>query len=117
MGHDEHRTVPFVLEDDSGYALIEPRDAILQLAVHEGSGLHRSIVGARYLRNHGLPGSYRERCIEIGQRLYVIGSCRRELDARADHKQLYRDRPASHLRFGHRGDVPLVLTDRILSIG
>jgi hypothetical protein len=117
MGHDEHRAVPFVIEDDSGYALIEPRDAILQLFVHEGSGLHRSIVGARYLRNHGVPGSYRERSIEIGQRLYVIGSCTRELDARMDHKLLYRDQPGSHLRFGHRRDVPLVLADRILASG
>lgn len=113
IGHDEQRSLPFVIEDDSGYAVIEPRNAVLLVTVRPGDGLHRSIVGAGYLRNHGRPGSHRERCVEIGQRIYVIGSCTRELDPRADHKRLYRDRAASYLRFRHSREVPLLLTDRI----
>lgn len=112
MGHDEHREVPFMVEDDSGGALIEPSSAVLLVTAHHGEGLHRSIVGARYLRSHGYPGAFREQCIEVGQRIYVIGSCTRELDRKAVWK-LYRDRPASRLRFSHRHDLPLLLTDRL----
>ena len=112
MGHDEHREVPFVVEDDSDGALIEPAHALLLMTAFEGEGLHRSIVGASYLRNHGYPGSYREQCIEIGQRIYVLGTCTRELDTKATGK-LYRDRAASRLRFAHRNGMPLLLTDRL----
>jgi hypothetical protein len=114
MGHDEHREVPFVLEDDSGGALIEPSSAVLLVAARHGEGLHRSIVGARYLRSHGYPGAYREQCIEIGQRIYVLGSCTHELDRKAAWK-LYRDRPASRLRFTHCPDMPLLLSDRLMA--
>jgi hypothetical protein len=113
MGHDEHREVAFVLEDDSGRALIEPSRAVLLVAAHEGEGLHRSIVGARYLRNHGHPGSFREQCVEVGQRIYVLGACTRELDMKAAGKLLYRDRPASRLSFAHHRDMPLLLADRL----
>lgn len=116
MGHDEHREVPFVVEDDSGGALIEPSSALMLVTAFEGEGLHRSIVGARYLRNHGHPGSYREQCIAIGQRIYVLGTCTRELDMKAAG-QLYRDRAASRLRFVHRNDMPLIFTDRLAPQG
>lgn len=111
-GHDEQRQVPFVVEDDSGGALIDPSRALLLLAAYEGEGLHRSIVGAGYLRNHGRPGSFREQCVEVGQRIYVLGACTRELDMKAAGK-LYRDSPASRLRFADRDGVPLLLTDRL----
>lgn len=117
MGHDEHREVPFVLEDDSGGAWIDPSRAVLLMAAYEGAGLHRSIVGAGYLRNHGRPGSFREQCVEIGQRLYVLGTCTRELDMKAAVQRLYRDLPASRLRFADRRDMPLLLTDRLTPQG
>lgn len=113
MGHDEHREVPFVLEDDSGQAWIEPSNAVLLVAVREGDGLHRSIVGAGYLRSHGRPGSHREQCVEVGQRLYVVGACTRRLDAKASGAQLYRDQPASRLYFAHRDNAPLLLADQL----
>lgn len=114
MGHDEHREVPFVVEDDTGAAMIDPSRAVLLVLAFEGEGLHRSIVGAGYLRNHGRPGSYHEQCIEIGQRIYVLGTCTRELDMKAAG-QLYRDRASSRLRFADRRDMPLLLTDRLAS--
>jgi hypothetical protein len=112
MGHDEQREVPFVVEDDSGGAMIDPSRALLMMTAHVGEGLHRSIVGAGYLRNHGRPGSFREQCVEVGQRIYVLGTCTREFDMKAAGK-LYRDQPASRLRFAHRDGVPLLLTDRL----
>jgi hypothetical protein len=42
----------------------------------------------------------------------VLGTCTRELDMKAAG-QLYRDRAASRLRFAHRNDMPLLLTDRL----
>jgi hypothetical protein len=111
-GHDEHREIPFVVEDDSGSALIDSSSALLLVTAVEGQGMHRSIVGGRYLRNHGHPGSFREQCVEIGQRIYVLGTCTRELDMKATGK-LYRDRAASRVRFGHRPDMPLIFADRL----
>jgi hypothetical protein len=112
-GHDEQRALPFVLEDESGSAWIDPGGARLFTALHVGEGLHRSFVGAGYLRRHGQPGSFHEQCVELGQRIYVLGACTRELDMTATGK-LYRDRPASRLRFAYRNDLPLLFTDHLV---
>ena len=111
-GHDEHREIPFELVDESGHALVDPASVVLAVTIREGIGFGRSFVGARFLANHGHPGTHVEQCIEVGQQLYVLGACTRELDPGADDG-LYRDGAGSRLRFGPRSDMPLVLADTL----
>ncbi len=111
-GHDEHREVVFELVDESGTAVIDPSNVTLAVTIREGIGFGRSFVGARYLANRGHPGTHVEQCIEVGQQLYVLGACTRELDPRSSDG-MYRDGAGSRLRFAARDDVPLVLADTL----
>jgi len=111
-GHDEHREVAFEVVDESGRALVDPANVVLAVTIHEGIGFGRSFVGAQFLANHGHPGTHVEQCIEVGQQLYVLGACMRELDPDANDG-LYRDGAGSRLRFAHTGDTPLVLADTL----
>ena len=106
-GNDQQRGVPFLIEDDTGRALIEPAGAVLVLTVRQGEGILRSVVGSQYLRKHGL-GTHVEQCVDVGARIYVIGTCARELDPSAPDA-LYRDSPASRLRFAQHDAVALIL--------
>jgi len=112
-GRTEHRAVPFVVEDDTGHAVIQVSTPTLLVTVHNGDGPDRSLVGASYLRHHRHPGPHREQRVEIGQQIVVLGPCTRELDRGTLASFLYRDRPASLIRFAQRADTHIVLAERI----
>ncbi len=112
QGRTEHRAVPFIVEDDTGHAVIQVSTPALLVTVHNGDGVDRSLVGASYLRAHRHPGPHREQRVEIGQQIVVLGPCTREFDRGALASLLYRDRPASLIRFAQRADTQVVLAER-----
>ena len=113
QGRTEHRAVPFVVEDETGHAMIQVSTPTLLVTVHDGDGADRSLVGAGYLRHHRHPGPHREQRVEIGQQIVVLGPCTREPDRGTLASFLYRDRPASLIRFAQRADTPIVLAEQI----
>lgn len=118
----EARGVPFLLEDDSGRAVIDPADAAYALdldrrATGGGEDTTRPELAAMFERL-GLPATLgtrrkialREGVIEAGERVSVLGVAAREPDPTAAPAG-YRDAAPTRLRLAGSRRDPLVISD------
>src|SRR5262245_21217315 len=112
---------PFMLEDDSGRALVDPAKARISLetanSVQAGTLDDPIPSAAALLERHGQRlGSfrevfYREAVIVDGDRLAVLGAGTREPDPDAPPAESYRGDPKTRLRLTSSKKHPLVITD------
>ncbi len=121
----------FSLEDQSGYAIVNPVGASLAITVdsHTRSGsfddptdLERSFLNA-----HGRDGKawvfnkkvrYKEGVLEAGESVAVLGRGTKEPDPSGVHKQAgYRDAPPMRLRLGRSAKLPLMISDDVSTLG
>jgi len=120
----EAKGVPFLIEDDTGRALIDPRDAEITLDFdHEtksGHGDNATRVEEALLARHGQRTKgwlfnkvlvYRESVIEVGELVAVLGSGVREADPDGEPGALYRGAPPTRLRLTSSTRFPLVISD------
>ena len=126
-GHNSSKTIretggaPFVLEDDSGRALVDPTDAQISLesATHVQAGTIDDPIpsAAELLVRHGarLGGFrdvfYREAVILDGDKLAVLGAGTREPDPDAPPAESYRGDPKTRLRLTSSRKYPLWISD------
>lgn len=116
----EERGVPFVLEDASGRAVIEPEGAKLVLTTDArtssgGLGNDASPPERAFLQRHGIANTgrvltYHEAILEIGEPVAVVGAGMRELDPDAP-PGMYRDAGGMRLRMTSGRRHPLVISD------
>jgi hypothetical protein len=81
---DESNAVPFVVEDPSGRALVEPEGSMVAVTEHTG-WLRSPLSDAQhqlFVRNRRVPANvwYRERIIPVDGWLEIIGAGTREPD-------------------------------------
>lgn len=120
----EARGVPFMLEDDSGRALIDATAARVAADFdgHSRSGTFDDPTPAEkaFLDRHGQDGQrwlfnrtlrYREAVIEEGETIAVLGSGTREPDPDAPPTEAYRGEVATRLRLTSSRKYPLVISD------
>jgi len=115
----ETRAVAFVLEDETGRALVEPTAAKVELRLQPRAELGAAELtpGQRaFLTRHHLdaPGSrlrYTEAVIAIGQVLAVFGSGAREPDPAAPPSDDYRGERPTRLRLTSSARHPLLISD------
>ena len=126
-GHNTSRTfrdtggAPFMLEDDSGRALVDPTAARISLEganrVHAGTLDAPTPSAVALLERHGqrLGGFrevfYREAVIVDGDNLAVLGAGTREPDPDAAPAESYRGDPKTRLRLTSSKKHPLVISD------
>jgi hypothetical protein len=116
--------VPFMIEDDTGRALIDPSGAQVALDFdgRSSSGTFRDAdpVQEAFLVKHGKSSTgwvfnkslrYREAMIEVGEMIAVLGSGVREPDPDAPPEAAYRGAPATRLRLTSSPRFPLVISD------
>lgn len=120
----EEKGVPFIVEDDTGRALIDPRDCQILLdfdrETESGHGDNATPAEEALLARHGQDSEgwllnkvllYRESVIEIGEAVAVLGSGIREPDPDAEPSAAYRGAPATRLRLTSSARFPLVISD------
>lgn len=120
----DEQGVPFVIEDETGRALIDPKDCSIVLETDRvtESGHDDDATGAEdaVLARHGeVPRDwignrqlhYFEAVIEIGETVAVLGSGIREPDPEGAPGALYRGMPATRLRLTSSARFPLVISD------
>ncbi len=120
----ETRGVPFVLEDGTGRAIVDPNGAQVALDFdgNSKSGTFNSAdpVQEQFLARHGQKSQgwvfnktlrYREAMIEIGETIAVLGSGTREPDPNAAPEAAYRGAPATRLRLTSSARFPLIISD------
>jgi hypothetical protein len=120
----EARGVPFMLEDDSGRALIDPTAARIaaEFDGHSQSGTFDDPTPAEkaFLDRHGEDGQrwlfnrklrYREAVIEEGETIAVLGAGTREPDPDAPPTDAYRGEAPTRLRLTSSRTYPLVISD------
>jgi hypothetical protein len=113
---DEQHGVPFVIEDETGYAIVEPIAAELVTNDHRFlPRLHPDPVLDAFLQRHGIhyKGDVRlcERRIEVGKRITVVGTPQRERDPLAPLPEGYRAEHATCWRFASSKRYPLLVSD------
>lgn len=121
---DEHQGVPFVIEDDTGRAIIDPTNARITLVFDHTSDTYASTVAtpeqdallARHGRNSkGFMGAkpmvFFEAVIEIGEKVAVLGSGIREPDPERASRSGYREAPLTLLRLTSSARYPLMISD------
>lgn len=120
----EERCVPFVLEDDTGRAIVEATAARAALDVdsHSTSGVLDDPTDAQraFLARHGQSATglifnrrlrYREAVIEDGEIVAVLGAGTREPDPDAAPTDGYRGAAPTRLRLTSSRKYPLVISD------
>lgn len=120
----ETRGVPFMLEDGTGRAIIDPNGAQVALDFdgNSKSGTFNAAdpVQEQFLARHGQKTQgwvfnrtlrYREAMIEIGETIAVLGSGTREPDPYAAPEAAYRGAPATRLRLTSSPRFPLIISD------
>jgi hypothetical protein len=120
----EARGVPFMLEDDSGRALVDATAARIaaEFDGHSQSGTFDDPTPAEqaFLDRHGQDGQrwlfnrtlrYREAVIEEGETIAVLGSGTREPDPDAPPTDAYRGEAPTRLRLTSSRKYPLVISD------
>lgn len=120
----EQHGVPFVLEDDSGYAIVDATAAqiALDFDARSSSGTFDDPTPAEtaFLERHGRSGTgwffnrtlrYREAVIGEGETIAVLGAGTREPDPAAAPTAAYRGEPPTRLRLTSSPRYPLVISD------
>jgi len=120
----ETRGVPFMLEDDSGRAIIDATAARVSLDFDgkSQSGTFDDPTPAEqaFLARHGQKGQgwifnkglrYREAVIEDGETIAVLGAGTREPDPDAPPTEAYRGDVPTRLRLTSSRKYPLVISD------
>lgn len=121
----EARGVPFVLDDGTGRAIVDPSGARvavdLDMTTRSGTFDDATPVEEEFLTRHGLRSTgwvfnkslrYREGVIEIGETIAVMGQGVREPDPDAVGKVGgYRSGPPTRLRLGGSARHPILLSD------
>lgn len=117
--------VPFVLDDGTGRAIIDPSGARvavdLDMTTRSGTFDDATPVEEEFLTRHGLRSTgwvfnkslrYREGVIEVGETIAVMGQGVREPDPDAVGKVGgYRSGPPTRLRLGGSARHPILLSD------
>lgn len=125
----ERRGVPFVIEDETGRAIVDPTDARITLHFdHESSTIAAASATPAQdalLARHGQtstgilglkPMCFREGIVEVGETIAVLGAGIRERDAERTGLAGYRDEPTL-LRFTSSPREPLVISDDPSTLG
>lgn len=120
----ETRGVPFMLEDGTGRAIIDPNGAQVALDFDgnskSGTFNNADPVQEAFLARHGQNSEgwvfnktlrYREAMIEIGETISVLGSGTREPDPNAAPEAAYRGSPPTRLRLTSSPRFPLIISD------
>jgi hypothetical protein len=121
----EARGVPFVLDDGTGRAIIDPNgarvDVDIDMTTRSGTFDDATPVEEQFLTRHGLRSTgwmfnkslrYREGVIEIGETIAVMGQGVRVPDPDAVGKVGgYRSGPPTRLRLGGSPRHPILLSD------
>jgi hypothetical protein len=113
---DEQHGVPFVIEDETGYAIVEPLAAELVTNDHRFlPAFNPDPVLDTFLLRHGIHSKDNvrvcERRIDVGTRITVIGTAQRERDPLAPPQEGYRAEHATCWRFASSKRYPLVVSD------
>jgi hypothetical protein len=121
----EVKGIPFVLDDGSGRAIVDPSGARvavdIDMTTRSGTFDDATPVEEEFLSRHGLRSTgwvfnkslrYREGVIEIGETIAVMGQGVREPDPDAVGKVGgYRTGPPTRLRLGGSARHPILLSD------
>ncbi len=120
----EDEGMTFLLEDETGCAVIDPAHAVFSVgfdhetrskAAFDATPKQREILERLDLirRNWILTDHlvYREAILEIDETIAVLGAGVREPDPEAVRTGLYRDDVAQRMRFTGTAKYPLVITD------
>lgn len=120
----ETRGVPFMIDDGTGRAIIDPNGAQVALDFDgnskSGTFNNADPVQEAFLARHGQKSEgwvfnktlrYREAMIEIGETISVLGSGTREPDPTAPPEAAYRGAPATRLRLTSSPKFPLIISD------
>lgn len=120
----ESAGVPFMLEDGTGRALVDPTnaDVALEFDGNSSSGTFHDADPRQeaFLARHGKKSTgwifnkglrYREAMIEVGETIAVMGSGVREPDPEAPPEEAYRGAPRTRLRLTSSTRYPLVISD------
>lgn len=120
----ETRGVPFMIEDGTGRAIIDPTGAQVALNFDgnskSGTFNNADPVQEAFLARHGQKSQgwvfnktlrYREAMIEIGETIAVLGSGTREPDPQAAPEAAYRGAPPTRLRLTSSPRFPLIISD------
>lgn len=117
-------SVSFMLEDESGTALIDPRGSNLVLTfdttTRSGTLDDATPVEEAFLARHGKESrgwmfnkglTYCEACIELGETIAVLGSGVREPDPNAAPAAEYRGTQPTRLRLNNARSLKLLISD------
>jgi len=120
----ETRGVPFMLEDGTGRAIVDPNGAQVALDFDgnskSGTFNNADPVQEAFLAKHGQKSEgwvfnktlrYREAMIEVGETVAVLGSGVREPDPNAQPEAAYRGAPPTRLRLTSSPKFPLMISD------
>ncbi len=121
----EARGVPFVLEDGTGRAIVDPggaRVAVdIDMTTRSGTFDDATPIEEQFLARHGLRSTgwvfnkslrYREGVVEVGETIAVMGQGVREPDPDAVGRVGgYRSGPPTRLRLGGSSRHPILLSD------
>jgi hypothetical protein len=120
----EEKGVPFIVEDDSGRAVIDPTNAKVTLVFdHESDTVNstwttpeQEALLVRYgISSKGFMGAkpmhFSEAIIESGEKVAVLGSGIRDHDHERTMQSGYRDAPPTLLRLTSSARYPLLISD------
>jgi hypothetical protein len=120
----EEKGVPFLLDDSTGHALVDPVSAKVALDVDgRGDSGTFDAPNAReqaFLDRHGTSGQgwvfnkrlrYREAVIELGETVAVLGEGVREPDPNAAPEAAYRGDAPTRVRMTSSSRFPLLISD------
>jgi cbb3-type cytochrome oxidase subunit 3 len=120
----ETRGIPFMLEDGTGRAIVDPNGAQVALDFDgnskSGTFNQADPVQEQFLAKHGQKSEgwvfnktlrYREAMIEVGETIAVLGSGIREPDPNAAPEAAYRGAPPTRLRLTSSPKFPLIISD------
>ncbi len=121
----EARGVPFVLDDGTGRAIVDPGgarvDVDIDMTTRSGTFDDATPIEEQFLTRHGLRSTgwvfnksirYREGVIEVGETITVMGQGVREPDPEAvGQVGGYRSGPPTRLRLGGSSRHPILLSD------
>jgi hypothetical protein len=116
----ETRAVAFVIEDETGRALVEPTAAKVELRFEpsvelgDGPGLtadQRAYLARHHVTAQGAKLRYSEALISIGEAIAVFGSGAREPDPDASPADDYRGERPTRLRLTSSSRHPLLISN------
>ena len=118
---EEQRSVPFLLVDSSGRALVDPSGARLAIDFVETVTSTPTATERAFLDRHGMKDFFsgvnkkllfREAVIAVDETIAVLGSGVREPDPESAPSAGYRDELPTRLRLTSSSRFPLVISDR-----